>query len=273
MRESRGEGLARHTVPESCGGVREDAVEALTGAHTGQVLSREIPISRDADAVILRGRQHGPADTGKAEPGPARSQTLHMCGNSLHGNREIPPSPTDGNGAAGRSQKVKDLECDMHGGGKSDDCIVPEKSPNRPRTFWELWEQINAPLARSRAKREEMEGRRSTEGNAEQTATGRTQSRHAVSPGLQRVRNAARRDKRARFTCLLPHVSVELLRESYRHLKKDAAPGVDQITWEQYGVGLEDRLLDLHTRVHTGRYRCSRQSGSTKRSQMAACDP
>jgi RNA-directed DNA polymerase len=74
MKESHGEGLARHTVPESCGGVREGAVEALTGAHTGQVLSREIPISRDADTLSLRGRQHGTAVVGKAEPGPARSQ-------------------------------------------------------------------------------------------------------------------------------------------------------------------------------------------------------
>jgi RNA-directed DNA polymerase len=178
-----------------------------------------------------------------------------MCGNSLHGNREIPPSPTDEHVMVGRSQKVKDPKCDMHDDGKSDDCVVPEKSPNRSRTFWGVWEEINAPLAQLRAKREEMEGRRSTEGNAEQTATGRTQSRYTVSSGLQRVRNAARRDKRAQFTCLLPHVTVDLLRESYRHLKKDAAPGVDDITWKQYGVGLEDRLLDLHTRVHTGRYR------------------
>jgi hypothetical protein len=67
MEESYGEGPASHTGPESCGGVREDAAETLTGVHTGQPLSREILLSRNADAVIAGGRQHGPAEEGKAE--------------------------------------------------------------------------------------------------------------------------------------------------------------------------------------------------------------
>jgi len=83
----------------------------------------------------------------------------------------------------------------------------------------------------------------------------RTQSRVDGSSGLQRVREAARRDKRARFTALLHHVTVDLLRDSFYALKRQAAPGVDGVTWQEYEDGLEDRLVDLHRRVQTGTYR------------------
>jgi group II intron reverse transcriptase/maturase len=69
------------------------------------------------------------------------------------------------------------------------------------------------------------------------------------------VREAARQDRKLKFTALLHHVNVQLLRESYRSLKKQAAPGVDGVTWEEYGRGLEIRLADLHRRVHRGAYR------------------
>src|SRR5262249_23784053 len=72
---------------------------------------------------------------------------------------------------------------------------------------------------------------------------------------LQRVREVARRDKRARFTALLHHVTVDLLRESFYALKRHAAPGVDGLTWPQYEADLEDRIPDLHRRVHLGTYR------------------
>jgi group II intron reverse transcriptase/maturase len=65
----------------------------------------------------------------------------------------------------------------------------------------------------------------------------------------------ARRDRRARFTALLHHVTVERLQEGFFALKQEAAPGVDGITWEQYDIGLEDRLRDLHRRIHGGTYR------------------
>jgi retron-type reverse transcriptase len=51
------------------------------------------------------------------------------------------------------------------------------------------------------------------------------------------------------------HVNVDLLRDSYHSLKRNAAPGVDPVTWKQYGEGLEDRLKDLHDRIHRGGYR------------------
>ncbi|MCK4803646.1 MAG: group II intron reverse transcriptase/maturase [Spirochaetes bacterium] len=76
-----------------------------------------------------------------------------------------------------------------------------------------------------------------------------------VSQGLQRVREAARRDSSLRFTCLLHHVTVELLREAYKALNPKAAPGVDGMTWSEYGKGLGERLRDLYGRVHRGGYR------------------
>lgn len=94
-----------------------------------------------------------------------------------------------------------------------------------------------------------------TKGNTQQTAALRTQGRDSVSNGLKRVREAARRDKDARFTSLLHHVKADLLRESFHALKREAAPGLDGMTWEQYREGLEERLVDLQDRVHRGAYR------------------
>jgi RNA-directed DNA polymerase len=76
-----------------------------------------------------------------------------------------------------------------------------------------------------------------------------------MSQGLNGVRERARKNKAERFTALLHHVSVDLLRESYYGLKRKAAPGVDGVTWKEYETGVEDRLKDLHGRVHRGAYR------------------
>jgi RNA-directed DNA polymerase len=72
--------------------------------------------------------------------------------------------------------------------------------------------------------------------------------------GLERVREAAKRNSPERFTALLHHVTVDLLRKAYHKLNPKAAPGVDEVTWEEYGQGLEERLADLHAQVHSGRY-------------------
>ena len=82
-----------------------------------------------------------------------------------------------------------------------------------------------------------------------------TQSGERVSQGLNGVRERARKNKQEQFTALLHHVTVELLRDSYYGLKRKAAPGVDGVTWKEYETGLEDRLKDLHGRVHRGAYR------------------
>jgi RNA-directed DNA polymerase len=82
-----------------------------------------------------------------------------------------------------------------------------------------------------------------------------TQSGERVSQGLHGVRERARKNQQERFTALLHHMNVDLLRDSFYGLKRKAAPGVDGVTWREYETGLEDRLQDLHGRVHRGAYR------------------
>jgi group II intron reverse transcriptase/maturase len=60
-----------------------------------------------------------------------------------------------------------------------------------------------------------------------------------------------------KFTALLHHLTVDLLRDSFYSLKRKAAPGVDGVTWQEYETGVEDRLVDLHDRVHRGAYRAT----------------
>src|SRR6202051_1934436 len=82
-----------------------------------------------------------------------------------------------------------------------------------------------------------------------------TQSGERMSQGLNGVRERARKNKQERFTALLHHLTVDLLRESFYGLKRKAAPGVDGVTWQGYEPGLQESLIDLHGRVHRGTYR------------------
>ncbi|MDZ4169954.1 MAG: group II intron reverse transcriptase/maturase, partial [Coriobacteriia bacterium] len=102
---------------------------------------------------------------------------------------------------------------------------------------------------------ERVERRPSTKGNSGQPTAGGTQGPKAALDGLDRVREAARRDPRQRFTNLLHHVTEERLRDAYGTLKREAAPGVDGVTWKEYGEGLAERLIDLHDRIQSERYR------------------
>jgi len=99
------------------------------------------------------------------------------------------------------------------------------------------------------------EGRLVTKENIVESNTRPTQGGERVSQGLRGVRERARKNKQERFTALLHHVTPELLRDSFYALKRNAAPGVDGVTWQEYATGLEDRLKDLHSRVHRGAYR------------------
>jgi RNA-directed DNA polymerase len=127
----------------------------------------------------------------------------------------------------------------MNDDGESYGGIVPTKQPNKG----------------DGAPAEVVEGRPQTKENTPQPNLGRTQNRESRPSGLKRVREAARKDRKLKFTALLHHVSIDLLRDSYFSLRKQAAPGVDGMTWEEYGRGLEARLADLHGRVHRGAYR------------------
>ena len=102
---------------------------------------------------------------------------------------------------------------------------------------------------------ESEEGRLLIKENIHRSSTRPTQSGTGVSQGLAGVRKAARQHKEMKFTSLLHHVTVDLLRDSYSSLKRKAAPGVDGMTWQGYEAGLEDWLADLHSRVHRGAYR------------------
>jgi group II intron reverse transcriptase/maturase len=100
-----------------------------------------------------------------------------------------------------------------------------------------------------------VEQRVGAKGNASEQSTHRTQGRERVSQALERVRKAARLRKEEKFTALLHHVNVDLLREAFFALKRDAAPGVDGMTWRAYEADLELKLTDLHALVQRGAYR------------------
>jgi RNA-directed DNA polymerase len=121
----------------------------------------------------------------------------------------------------------------------SDCAIIPMKLPNKE----------------AKASAEAAEGRAQTKENDAQLNTEPTQRGEPVSQGLGGVRQAAQARKQERFTALLHHLTIDLLRESYYALKRRAAPGVDGVSWQQYEQGLEERLVDLHGRVHRGTYR------------------
>jgi retron-type reverse transcriptase len=128
----------------------------------------------------------------------------------------------------------------MHGHGKSDSPVVPGKPPNE---------------AEPEAK-EAVEGRELANGNQLERNMSRTQSRSSMPSTLERIRQAARRDRRQRFTALLHHVyDVERLRAAYFALKRDAAAGIDGERWRHYGENLPSNLEELCERLKRGAYR------------------
>jgi group II intron reverse transcriptase/maturase len=156
----------------------------------------------------------------------------------MHENRETSEMPEEklvvrpaGEGASRTSR--------THVSEESDSGIVPMNHSNKD----------GQPLAESE------EGRPLIKENIHQLITHSTQSEARVSQGLAGVRKAARERKEIKFTALLHHLTVDLLRDSFYALKRKAAPGVDGVTWPEYETGLEDRLADLHIRIHRGAYR------------------
>jgi RNA-directed DNA polymerase len=126
-----------------------------------------------------------------------------------------------------------------HGRGKSDSVIVAAKPTNKAG-------QPGAELVERRA---------GTKGNAEQQSTRRAQDRESVSQALSRVRQAARQRRKEKFTTLFHHLSIPMLRTAFFALKREAAPGVDGLRWQDYEADLDRRIEDLHSRVHRGAYR------------------
>src|SRR3954454_3154282 len=123
--------------------------------------------------------------------------------------------------------------------GKSDGPVVPAKP-------------VNNALG---GAAESVEGRGSAEGKAARETRSVLRAGPSAPSDLAVVRRAAREDKDVRFTGLLHHVDVDRLRAAYWAIRPKAAPGVDGVTWADYGADLEANLRDLHDRVHGGRYR------------------
>ena len=153
----------------------------------------------------------------------------------MHENREASETPAK----AGRWVKATSQKTHAHVFEESDGGVVPVKHPNKAG-------QLAA---------EGVEGRSPTKENAHQSITQPTQGGERVSQGLAGVRRAARARKGEKFTALLHHVTTGLLRDSFYALKREAAPGIDGVTWKEYEAGAEDRLKDLHSRIHRGAYR------------------
>jgi retron-type reverse transcriptase len=130
----------------------------------------------------------------------------------------------------------------MHSSEESDGAVVPMKPSNQV-------------TGKSPKAAEMVEGRAPTKENVRQVRAVPAQDGAAASQGLKGVRKAARERKQERFTTLLHHLTVDLLRDSFYALKREAAPGVDGVRWAEYEDGLEPRLKDLHERVHRGSYR------------------
>ena len=180
---------------------------------------------------------------------PARSEIPCTYGTSVSENREIRRSPVQsasemgvvptGRGAGGPLGEGDCRKPEMHERRKSDRPVVPSSPPNKP----------GSPGA------EAVEGRGLAKGNtASKTRSGHCAG-EGVSSALDRVRRAARKDKEVRFTALLHHVTVDRLRSAYEALRRDAAAGVDGVSWQDYGQDLEENLWDLHARVQRGGYR------------------
>ena len=164
-------------------------------------------------------------------------------------NREIPRSPVRaasemGEAPTGRAGggPLGEGDCrtpEMHERGKSDRPVVPAKPPNKP----------------GRPGAGAVEGRGLVKGNTASKPRPGHCAGQGVSSALDRVRRAALKDKEVRFTALLHHVTVDRLRSAYEALSRDAAAGVDGVTWQDYGQDLEGNLRELHARVQRGGYR------------------
>src|ERR1700674_5246618 len=156
----------------------------------------------------------------------------------MHENRETSGAPRPER-ERGRSAKAQSHKAGAHALEESDRTILSMSQTNKE-------ERSSAEPGEKRVRAKE---------NIVQPNTIPTQSGERVSQGLSGVREVAKKRRQERFTALLHHVSADLLLDSYYALKRQAAPGVDGVTWQEYEIGLASRVTDLHNRVHRGAYR------------------
>jgi retron-type reverse transcriptase len=157
----------------------------------------------------------------------------------MHENREtsLPTARASGSPAGEGESRTSGT----HGREESDRAVVPMKPSNKV-------------TGQTPAAAEMVEERARTKENVQKARAAPAQDGTTASQ-VKGVRKAARERKQEQFTSLLHHLTVDLLRDSYHALKRDAAPGVDGVRWAEYEEGLEPRLRDLHERVHRGSYR------------------
>src|SRR5579863_1685608 len=239
MKVQHGKDVASHSGPESCGGAREGAAEALTGETGGSAIEPRNPKSGTPTPLSDAEGEMNQGDTCESWSSPARSETLHTPGSFLHRSWEISAVP--GETTPGGSEKAKCHTPDPPAVEKSDVLILPGKPSNKGDQPTEM-----------------VEGRSAAKGNADQDAAPRTQSRTScASIGLEGVRQAARRNRRLQFTALMHHITPQLLVDSFYSLHRNAAAGVDGVTWREYEKILPQRVTELHRMIHTGAYRAT----------------
>lgn len=205
----------------------------------------------------------GPGDRAPKDSssrGPTQSPYAEGHGDDPN-NVDLDRSPPSGSESSARAHRIPTREPGDLGGGsvvgggrraeagrpsaairavrpeESDEVIVPKKSAKMRVTPFES-----------------MEGRTEAEGKSASRNALPTQGGEGALTYLERIGQRARKDKEGKFTTLLSHLRVPLLKEAFMSLRKTAAPGVDGVTWHEYAVGLDERLLDLQDRVHRGSY-------------------
>src|SRR5262249_4595130 len=154
-----------------------------------------------------------------------------------------PPSPTSATHIGKRLAGKLHEPFERAGGGRAISPTSPDSTAKRPAN------NAGQPAA------ERVERRAGTEGNAGQQSTRRAQDRESVSQALERVRQAAKQRRKERVTALFHHINSAMLRTAFFALKRDAAAGVDGVTWQDYEADLDRRIEDLRDRVHRGAYR------------------
>ena len=218
---------------------REVQGEALTGETDGPAIE---PRNQEFGMPMLLCEAEGNTEHGVIRQScsdPARSETLCTSGSPSHRNWKISAAP--GAQAPGGAGKAKSRNPAVYVAEKSDTSVVPEKPSNKGPGPAEI-----------------VEGRDVAKGNTDKPPAPRTLSRiSSASMGFEGVREAARRNKGMQFTALLHHITLQLLAQSFYALRRDAAVGVDGMSWREYEEGLLQRVTDLHGRLHSGAYRAT----------------
>jgi RNA-directed DNA polymerase len=193
---------------------------------------REPTLSRDAEGQVLPPKSVGVE--GSISPGSTSSARLHQASAREPGDLDVAlPSVVLGEPA----QEGEEPQAGAKIVEKSDEVVVPKKSAK-------TWVTPVEP----------MEGRTEAKGKSAARNASSTLGEPDAVTFLQRIGERAKQRPKEKWTNLLSHLRAPFLKEAYRRLREDAAVGVDEVSWQEYGERLDERLLDLQDRVHRGSY-------------------